>query len=379
MDIIILLLLFVLVVIDSGKALGFSLTAPADKQECNGNSAVTLAEARQIFADATALDSTANGVYEARNGRALLGFVMKSSPFSDKINGFMGPTPLLIGLDADSKVKKVVALKNNESPKFFSVAIGSGLLDTWNGLTPQQATNKTVDAVSGATYSSKAIIGSMRARLAATGNNIQAKGTDLWGIVADAALVILVVLTLIGFFRPSVIGKKRNWLLLASIIVLGLWQGRLLSMAQFTVWVTNGIPLPAQWGIFLVLLLAVGLPLFLGKAYYCSWLCPMGSAQMLLGEINKKHKIKINKEVVKWLQILRSAILFCGLLIIGIGISFDFSDYEAFTVFHPQSAPLVALVIALISLALSIWVARPWCRFLCPLGELLEIVRKKNK
>ena len=105
----------------------------------------------------------------------------------------------------------------------------------------------------------------------------------------------------------------------------------------------------------------------------------MGAAQMLLGEVNKKHKLKLSPKLVKWLQILRTAILLFGLLAMGIGLSFDFADMEAFTIFRPQSAPIVALVLAIFSLVLSVFVARPWCRFLCPLGEMLEIVRKKQQ
>ena len=149
-------------------------------------------------------------------------------------------------------------------------------------------------------------------------------------------------------------------------------------MAQFLGWITGGIPLPAQWLMLAILLLALLLPIFTGKAYYCSWLCPMGAAQSLLGDINKKHKLKLSATLVKWLQILRTAILLFGLLAIGIGLSFDFADIEAFTIFRPQSAPIVALVLAVVSLLLSIFVARPWCRFLCPLGEVLDKVRVKK-
>ena len=105
----------------------------------------------------------------------------------------------------------------------------------------------------------------------------------------------------------------------------------------------------------------------------------MGAAQALLGEVNKKHKLKLSPKLVKWLQYMRTAILLFGLLAMGIGLSFDSADMEAFTVFRPQSAPRVALVLAILSLVLSIFVARPWCRFLCPLGEMLEMVRKKPK
>ena len=149
-------------------------------------------------------------------------------------------------------------------------------------------------------------------------------------------------------------------------------------MAQFAVWLVNGIPVAAKWAMLLLFLLSILLPLIFGRAYYCAWLCPMGSAQVLLGELNKKHKLKLAPTLLQWLQILRTAILFGGLLVIAIGITFDFADFGAFTIFHPQTAPIAALVICSISLILAIWIPRPWCRFLCPLGELLETLRRNK-
>ena len=149
-------------------------------------------------------------------------------------------------------------------------------------------------------------------------------------------------------------------------------------MAQFTVWLVNGIPVAAQWAMLLLFLLSILLPLIFGKAYYCAWLCPMGAAQILLGELNKKHKLKLAPALLQWLQALRAAILFGCLLAIAVGLTFDFADFEAFTLFHPQTAPLAALVIGILSLLLAIWLPRPWCRFLCPLGELLETLRTRK-
>ena len=171
-------------------------------------------------------------------------------------------------------------------------------------------------------------------------------------------------------------GKWRLALLVATIAVLAFWQGRFLSMSQFMGWVLNGIPLKAQWGIVLLFLLSIVLPLLTGRAYYCMWICPFGAAQELLGTLNRGRRLKLGAKLLQWLQILRTAVLFGMLLTIGLGLGLGFSDFEAFTMFHPSTAPKVALAIGGVSLVLSIWISRPWCRFLCPLGEFLELFRK---
>ena len=376
----ILLLLLALFCVSKGKFMGWrpGVTPGPFQAEADDGSSVTLDEARALFPEAAAVKSAGKGIYEVRKGRSRLGFAMKSEPYSREIVGFMGPTPLLIGLDGDMRIRKVIALDNDETPRFFQRVREKGLLDSWNGLMPKEVGDKEVITVTGATYSSNGVIGSMQAGMAALGD-LQPPPPHDWGTqVENACFLILLTLGLVGFFAPGLLGKWRLALLAADIVVLALWQGRFLSMAQFMVWVASGIPLKAQWGIALLFLLSVLLPLFTGRAYYCAWVCPMGAAQELLGTLNRRHKLRLGARLLQWLQVLRTAVLFGVMLAMGLGLGLDFSDFEAFTVFHPDSAPIAAWAIGLVSLVLSVWVQRPWCRFLCPLGEMLEIVLSKN-
>ena len=378
LNILVLLLLLGVVVAHSGKLFGYEIDELFHpKEKAADPSLVSLEESRMVWNDAATIELTSEGIYEVRSGGDLLGFVMNSSPHSDQFIGYMGPVPLLIALDADGKILKVLPLDNDETPSFMTRVTEAGLFDSWTGMSAEEAASAQVDAISGATFSSRAIIQGMQSRMAAVGK-VEANHFNWRKWLSDGVLLLFVLLTLWAWLRPQKVGKYRRWIWLAAVLVLGIWQGRMLSMAQFTMWVTGGIPLAAQWLMLLIFLLAVLLPMITGKAYYCAWLCPMGAAQSLLGEVNKKHKLKLSPKLVKWLQILRTAILLFGLLAMGIGLSFDFADIEAFTIFRPQSAPIVALVLAILSLVLSVFVARPWCRFLCPLGEMLEMVRKKK-
>ncbi len=375
----IILLLLMLFCVNKGNFMGWRPGVPPGQSqtEADDGSFVSLEEARALFPDAATVKSAGKGIYEVRKGRNRLGFAMKSEPYSKEIVGFMGPTPLLIGLDGDMRIRKVIALDNEETPRFFQRVREKGLLDSWNGLTPKEVGDNPVITVTGATYSSNGVIGSMQARMAAL-DGLQPPPPRDWRTPAgNVCFLMLLALGLFGFFAPGLLSKWRLALLAADIVVLALWQGRLLSMAQFMMWVASGIPLEAQWGIVLLFLLSILLPLFTGRAYYCAWICPMGAAQELLGKLNRRHKLKPGAKLLQWLQVLRTAVLFGVMLAMGLGLGLDFSDFEAFTVFHPGSAPIAALTIGLVSLVLSVWVQRPWCRFLCPLGEMLEIVRRK--
>jgi Na+-transporting NADH:ubiquinone oxidoreductase subunit NqrC len=58
-------------------------------------------------------------------------------------------------------------LDNQETPNFAQRVVDGGLYEAWNGLTVDEALAKEVDAVSGATYTSKGVKNSLVARLKA--------------------------------------------------------------------------------------------------------------------------------------------------------------------------------------------------------------------
>lgn len=82
--------------------------------------------------------------------------VVNTTTLGQKVAGYIGATPLKIYIKGN-KVVKVVALKNQETPKYFA-KVKKKLLDSWNGKKVKAASKMKVDAVTGATFSSKAVI-----------------------------------------------------------------------------------------------------------------------------------------------------------------------------------------------------------------------------
>lgn len=79
----------------------------------------------------------------------------------EEFKGFNGYIPMEINM-VDGKIENIKILNNNETPGFLRKVTNSGLLEKFYGLTPKEAVNLEVDAVSGATYSSTAIIKSVK-------------------------------------------------------------------------------------------------------------------------------------------------------------------------------------------------------------------------
>ena len=73
------------------------------------------------------------------------------------VAGFNGPTPVEISV-SKGVITGIKALPNRETPRFFQQVLDSGLLEKMNGKTVEEAKAMKLDAVSGATFSSNAII-----------------------------------------------------------------------------------------------------------------------------------------------------------------------------------------------------------------------------
>ena len=86
--------------------------------------------------------------------------VINTTTLAEDVEGYAGPVPLKIFIKKD-KIEKIEPLKNLETPKYFAL-IKRDLLNKWNGLTVKKAATQEVDVITGATYSSEAVIENVR-------------------------------------------------------------------------------------------------------------------------------------------------------------------------------------------------------------------------
>ena len=87
--------------------------------------------------------------------------IISTRQIAGDINGYGGSVPLEIYMK-DNRIIKVVALENSETPSYFAKVRNSNLLQQWDNLSPEEALNKEVDGISGATESAAAIIQSVQ-------------------------------------------------------------------------------------------------------------------------------------------------------------------------------------------------------------------------
>lgn len=88
-------------------------------------------------------------------------FVINTETLGKEVMGYAGTTPLEIHVK-DGRIEKIVALPNSETPGFFQRVLDSPIFSSLTGKTIEEASEVQLDAVSGATWSSKAVIENIR-------------------------------------------------------------------------------------------------------------------------------------------------------------------------------------------------------------------------
>ena len=300
--------------------------------------------------------------------------VINTTYLAKDVKGFGGTVPLDIYLKK-GKVQQVKALHNSETPEFFQEA--SELLNRWNGKTTEQALAMKVDGVTGATYSSNAIIGNMKAGLQYAAKNV--KETSFFDrLDLRAKTIIGFIVVLMAAIIPLFVKNKRYrvFQLLLNFVVLGLWGGTFISWSVLVGFMSGGMNVWISLIPIIMLITAFIYPLFGKKNYYCTHVCPLGSVQELAGMTNH-NKLKMSKQAVQYLEHFRKLLFWVLMILMLAGVWSQWMDYELFVAFIFKSAAWVIILIAVVFILLSFFVPRPYCRFVCPMGSLLKLPTTK--
>jgi polyferredoxin len=126
--------------------------------------------------------------------------------------------------------------------------------------------------------------------------------------------------------------------------------------------------------------LVLGLTLLFGPVF-CGWICPFGTVEEFVGKIGRKiFKKRYNNfipfKLDKLLKYLRYVILLLVVILTATSGKLLFSNVDPyFALFNIWSSEVTRLSLLVLGLILigSLFVERPWCKYLCPFGALLGI------
>lgn len=325
------------------------------------------------------IEKTTHGNYAAYNSEQLLGYISLA-----EASGYGGPINLAVAIDLQGRITGLAVVSHRETPSWFkrvrendyiSSLIGKNYSDPF-------VFGRDIDAISGATYTSRGITESAQQgsrQLAEKKLNLTIPAHLPTKIDFGLPEIVLLVLFALGFigrkktFRHK---KKLRWLcMMSGMITLGFFYTNPLTIALINKMLLGFWP---DWHTHLYWYLLLGGILFFltatSKNPYCHWFCPFGAAQECISKIGgaKHYSVSRYKPLLKWLQrSLFLAAIIIALLYRNPGIS----SYEIFgTLFDLQGSILQFFLLGLVILA-SLFVHRPWCRYLCPLKPLEAFIR----
>lgn len=315
------------------------------------------------------IDSAA---WQVKNGQEEdLGMVIVSTPYTPDVVGFVGNTPVYLYVRQDT-LRGISALDNAETPDFFRNAI-EGLLPQFIGKSVNDLPTAKVDVVTGATYSSQSLIHNIIEPVSARTLSVsqEESGPNLgWGRTFIVLLVL--ALGLYAAFRQQKNPQLRLLVLCLNILVAGFWCKQFLSLGLLQNWLSNGFNPIAFLPLTVMLLLVFILPFLGRRRHYCQWICPYGSLQAIVWMIPVK-KIPLSPAAFRILRMVRLLFLMSLLTILWLGAGTSLLDYEPFALFLVGNAAPAVVIFSMAFLLLGMFVPRPWCRALCPLGSLIDL------
>ncbi|MFV0366186.1 MAG: FMN-binding protein [Mangrovibacterium sp.] len=354
-------------------ALAFRAGATFDRFFALKEKLFNLEDVQKAFPKAHTFTSNSDksfSVYDEQKNN--IGKLLCSSNFEATQLGYNGDVPILIAVNDSNQIAQVVLLANQESPEFIGVIYRKSLLDSWNGLSLDTSVlNKSVDAVSGATFSSNAITTGVKQTL----NNYfqltpQHQHAD-WKQYLQLVLFILLILSALLLTFRKEFRKYYYYHLAFVVVIVGFWAQKMLSLDLFNAWLANGLPWKTNIEMIIILLLTLCLSLAGKKNFYCNYLCPMGALQLITAKISPLKKRQFPKKIFNLdIRLVYLCFIWSALIL---GVSLPLNNMEPFISFIYQVTSVGMIIFGLIIVVLSVFFNRPWCAF-CPTGCALNIL-----
>jgi ferredoxin len=176
--------------------------------------------------------------------------------------------------------------------------------------------------------------------------------------------------------------KKRSrkgvfWLSLFSLLYFGFYRKGCIcpvgSLQNVTMALFNPeYGLPVTTIAFFILPLAF--TLFFGRTF-CAGVCPLGTIQ----DVFALRPVTLKSWVQSLLGLIPFIYLGLAVLFAATGSDFIVCRYDPFVGFFRHNATFMMFAIGGILLLIGVFIARPYCRFLCPYGVLLNLVSRFSK
>ena len=304
---------------------------------------------------------------------------------NETMPGYGGDMLVTVLVDTTGTIGDIKVSKHRETPSFLEKTEKRGMRKSLIGKSYDEPfeVGEDVDVVSGATYTSDAMIQSARmgsGRIARDQLKLEVIALEPPGIkvgVPEISLIVLYLLALFGIYRTTRYKKLIRWTtMLGGMFVLGFWLAVPLTLSKINAFLLGYFP---DWHTQLYWYLLLGtfvLSILLsGKNIYCNWICPLGAMQECLGAVGgakSRFSGRFNL-IMKWVQ--------RGVALLAILLALYFRNpvklnYEIFGVALSLTGSTFLFVMTGLFLMASLFIKRPWCTYLCPMVPLEDLLRR---
>lgn len=333
----------------------------------------------QAVPAAERIEKVRHGSYAAWKGDKLIAYIAVGEG-----SGYGGPMDIAVAVDPTGKISGMSVVNHRETPSWYKRVIENAFVSRVIGKSYSDTLRlgDDVDAVSGATYTSRGIVDAARnasRHIAATQLNQAVPPKEAEKIIFGLPEILLLALFILAIASQRVTflkKKKLRWaLMLTSMVMLGFVYTNLLTISLINKMLLGFWP---DWHTHLywyLLICGVLLTLIVsGKNSYCETFCPFGVAQECLGQVGGAKGVPIPRyqTLFKWMQrTLALAAVLIALIYRNPGIS----SYEIFgTLFDLKGNISQFFLLGLVILT-SLFVFRPWCRYLCPIHPFEDFIK----
>jgi ferredoxin len=198
------------------------------------------------------------------------------------------------------------------------------------------------------------------------------------------ALAILDVFVLIAALAITswFVLKKRSrrgvfWMSIFSIAYFGFFREGCICSVGSIQNITLALFNP-EYSIPVTVILFFAIPiiftLFYGRTF-CAGVCPLGAIQ----DVFLYKPISLKPWLLKVLGLIPFIYLALAVLYAATATDFVICRYDPFVGFFRLDATFMMFSIGAILLLIGVFIARPYCRFLCPYGVILNMVSRVSK
>lgn len=357
-------------------------------------SPVRLVDVRLLFpaAESIAFDADRQWWRVLDSRRDRLGYMQRTSPSSDNVVGYQGPTDSLIAFDASEQIIGIAVGESYDNEPYVGyVRTDKYFRKLFNGQTLKDLAQTDweaaeIEGVSGATMTSQAVAKGIIAAATAQFERQSTRSSTPAQQPTNPAFFRLtsrrdmstIGLALLGVVFAFTRWKRTRWLrVLFQILLigwLGLVNGDMLSQAMWVGWAQSGVPFSNALGLVCLTGVALILPITTGKNVYCAHICPHGAVQQLLRN-RLPSRLRIPRRFESMLRWLPVSLLAWVVIVAILHLPFSLVDIEPFDAWLWPITGVAALSVAIIGLVASLFIPMAYCRYGCPTGKLLDYLR----